>query len=136
MTGLLPGVGTVTAMQGFVNLTNDWCTTCKYGLWSILIASRSSIYPCFCGLFLTHISLPRSRYGLGLFKEDQYEISARAHPQQLYMVGHAGTDWASSAILSSYNPHFGFGVALATNSFCGLNCSTDQPASEFQDDFT
>eukprot|EP01045_Picozoa_sp_COSAG04_P032253 COSAG04_NODE_6261_length_1370_cov_0.870968_1_plen_123_part_10 len=77
-------------MQSFVNLTNDWCSTCQYGL--------------------------------GLFKEDQYEISARSKPEQLYMVGHAGTNWASNAELSSYNPHFDFGIALATNSATGLDC--------------
>ena len=93
---------TVAAMQSFVNLTNDWCSTCQYGL--------------------------------GLFKEDQYEISARSKPEQLYMVGHAGTNWASNAELSSYNPHFDFGIALATNSATGLDCSKDQPASEAEGD--
>lgn len=48
------------------------------------------------------------------------------------MVGHAGTDFASSATLSSYNLHFDFGIALATNSFSGLNCASDQPAFETQ----
>lgn len=70
------------------------------------------------------------KYGLGLFKEDQYEISAKSQPQQLYMVGHAGTDFASSATLSSYNIHFDFGIALATNSATGLDCASDQPAAE------
>jgi hypothetical protein len=46
------------------------------------------------------------------------------------MVGHAGTDFASSATLSSYNFHFDFGIALATNSAMGLDCSSDQPAVE------
>lgn len=46
------------------------------------------------------------------------------------MVGHAGTDFASSATLSSYNFHFDFGIALATNSATGLDCASDQPAAE------
>jgi hypothetical protein len=39
-------------------------------------------------------------------------------------------DFASSATLSSYNFHFDFGIALATNSAMGLDCSSDQPAVE------
>ena len=104
------------------------------------------------------------KYGLGLFKEDQYEVVARANPKQLYMVGHAGTDFASaysrngqvtkstklplcsvhfvthmftgagSAVLSSFNSYFGFGIALATNSAMGLDCTRDQPAFETEGD--
>eukprot|EP01043_Picozoa_sp_COSAG02_P038542 COSAG02_NODE_2981_length_7624_cov_3.557475_2_plen_492_part_00 len=132
---------TVEAMQTFVNLTNDWCDTsvhsvvvCNFhqllvGLW-LCMTSSVHIKLCFYTALLSHCRCLTCKYGLGLFKEDQYEMSAKSQPQQLYMVGHAGTDFASSATLSSYNFHFDFGIALATNSATGLDCASDQPAAE------
>lgn len=82
-----------------------------------------------------HQSTPVSASIYGIFVVwSRYEVSARADPKQLYMVGHAGTDFASSAMLSSFNTYFGFGIALATNSAMGLDCSRDQPAFQTEGD--
>jgi hypothetical protein len=74
---------------------------------------------------LTNPWCPGCYYGLGTFQENQYEGWARGDPEQAYMIGHTGQDWASGAALAGYIPYFNFAVSMMQNSKSGLNCKMD-----------
>ena len=80
---------------------------------------------------LTQGWFPGLPYGLGLMKTSvQVKVvngtgKAASDPASpAYLVGHGGEDWGSGGSLVGYNPHHGFGFAVAMGSMTGMNCST------------